>query len=40
VVVDDGVDEAGLEELREARVPFEVAPRRAAGGDGPEGGRP
>lgn len=41
VVVDDGVDEAGLEELRESRVPFEIAPRRAAGGgNGPEGGRP
>jgi DeoR/GlpR family transcriptional regulator of sugar metabolism len=33
VVVDDGVDEAGLEELREARVRFEIAPRGAADGD-------
>lgn len=32
VVVDDGVDAAGLEELRESRVPFEIAPRAPAGG--------
>jgi DeoR/GlpR family transcriptional regulator of sugar metabolism len=37
VVVDDGVDEAGLKALREARVPFEIAPRRAAA---PAGERP
>lgn len=41
VIVDDGVDEAGLEELREFRVPFGIAQRRGGAADnGPEGARP
>ncbi|HEX5500885.1 MAG TPA: hypothetical protein VFX03_16730, partial [Thermomicrobiales bacterium] len=36
VVVDDGIDEPGLRQLRHAQVPFEVVPIDA-GGDTPGG---
>lgn len=38
IVVDDGIDEAGLRQLRQAQVPFEVVPINAGGADGPGGG--